>query len=231
MANAGGGIGWTSSTSASRTATTRTSPRPNAWLYRDYVIAAFNSDKPYSRFVARATGRRRSLYPDDPQATIATGFIVAGPWDFVGHVELREGTTDKEIARSNDRDDMLMTTMSTFVSMTVHCARCHDHKFDPIPQRDYYRLQAVFAGVERGDRPYETKPERTRAARGAEPPSGPQLSAEVAKEAAAEQEAPAVAAKEKIAALDAQIASLADPQVYAARPIAPRPVQLLARET
>src|SRR4029077_21074608 len=53
-----------------------------------------------------------------------------------------------------DRDDMVATTMSTFVSLTVHCARCHDHKFDPIPQRDYYHLQAVFAGVDRGDRPY-----------------------------------------------------------------------------
>ncbi|HVU86644.1 MAG TPA: DUF1553 domain-containing protein, partial [Pirellulales bacterium] len=94
------------------------------------------------------------LYPDDPQAKIATGFVAAGPWDFVGHMELREGTTDKEIARSNDRDDMVMTTMSTFTSMTVHCARCHDHKFDPIKQQDYYRLQAVFAGVDRADQTY-----------------------------------------------------------------------------
>src|SRR5581483_7128177 len=95
------------------------------------------------------------LFPDDPQAKIATGFVAAGPWDFVGHMELREGTTDKEIARSNDRDDMVMTTMSTFTSMTVHCARCHDHKFDPIRQEDYYRLQAVFAGVDRGERHFE----------------------------------------------------------------------------
>ena len=67
---------------------------------------------------------------------------------------MREGTTDKEIARSNDRDDMVMTTMSTFTSMTVHCAHCHDHKFDPIAQQDYYRLQAVFAGVDRADQTY-----------------------------------------------------------------------------
>ena len=85
---------------------------------------------------------------------IATGFIAAGPWDFVGHVELREGTIDKLKTRLLDRDDMVSSTMSTFVSLTVHCARCHDHKFDPIPQSDYYRLQAVFAGVDRGDRPY-----------------------------------------------------------------------------
>src|SRR5207302_2037133 len=83
---------------------------------------------------------------------IATGFVVAGPWDFVGQVELREGTVDKDKTRTLDRDDMVASTMSTFCSMTAHCARCHDHKFDPIPQKDYYRLQAVFAGVERGDR-------------------------------------------------------------------------------
>ena len=82
-----------------------------------------------------------------------SGFVVAGPWDYVGHVELREGTVDKKITRALDRDDMVTNTMSTFVSLTVHCARCHDHKFDPISQQDYYSLQAVFAGVERADRP------------------------------------------------------------------------------
>ena len=61
----------------------------------------------------------------------------------------------RTIARSNDRDDMVADAMSTFVSLTVHCARCHDHKFDPIRQQDYYALQAVFAGVDRADRPYE----------------------------------------------------------------------------
>ncbi len=128
-------------------------PRSHAWPYRDYVIRSLNEDKPYDRFVEEQIAGD-VLYPEDPQATVATGFIAAGPWDFVGHVELREGTIDKEIARSNDRDDMVMTTMSTFTSMTVHCARCHDHKFDPIRQTDYYGLQAVFAGVDRADRPY-----------------------------------------------------------------------------
>jgi cytochrome c553/mono/diheme cytochrome c family protein len=131
--------------------------RPHAWPYRDYVIAAFNNDKPYSRFVEEQLAGD-VLYPDDPAATVATGFIAAGPWDFVGHVELREGTVDKLIARTNDRDDMLMTAMSTFSSLTAHCARCHDHKFDPITQRDYYRLQAVFAGVDRADREYDADP-------------------------------------------------------------------------
>lgn len=134
--------------------------RPNAWPYRDYVIRAFNDDTPYGRFVAEQVAGD-VLFPDDPQGVVATGFIAAGPWDFVGHVELREGTVDKDIARSNDRDDMVATAMSTFLSLTVHCARCHNHKFDPITQRDYYRLQAVFAGVDRADRPYDLDPRTT----------------------------------------------------------------------
>lgn len=133
-------------------------PRPNAWPYRDYVIAAFNSDKPYQQFVEEQLAGD-VLFPDDPQAVVATGFIAAGPWDFVGHAELREGTLDKKITRSNDRDDMVAASMSTFLSLTVHCARCHNHKFDPIPQEDYYRLQAVFAGIDRADRVFDVDPE------------------------------------------------------------------------
>src|SRR5438067_1104712 len=137
--------------------------RDHAWPYRDYVIRSFNADKPYARFM-REQIAGDVLFPDDPEGIVATGFIAAGPWDFVGQVELREGTTDKNITRVLDRDDMVMTTMSTFVSMTAHCARCHDHKFDPISQEDYYSLQAVFAGVDRADRPYDLDP-RVHAAR------------------------------------------------------------------
>ncbi len=129
-------------------------PRLNAWPYRDYVISAFNNDKPYSRFVEEQLAAD-VLFPDAPPLIPALGFIAAGPWDFVGHVELPITKTDGLIARYNDRDDMVMNTMSTFQSLTVHCARCHDHKFDPITQRDYYGLQAVFAGVDRADRPFD----------------------------------------------------------------------------
>jgi hypothetical protein len=132
-------------------------PRLNAWPYRDYVIQSLNADKPYFRFVEEQLAGD-VLYPEDPDGVVALGFIAAGPWDFVGHVELPESKTDGLIARYNDRDDMVMTTMSTFMSLTVHCARCHDHKFDPIPQRDYYALQAVFAGVDRADRPFDRDP-------------------------------------------------------------------------
>jgi hypothetical protein len=128
--------------------------RTNAWPYRDYVIGSFNEDKPYSRFVQEQIAGD-VLFSDEPDGVVATGFIAAGPWDYVGHVELPVTKTDGLIARYNDRDDMVMTTMSTFQSLTVHCARCHDHKFDPITQQDYYRLQAVFAGVDRAARPYD----------------------------------------------------------------------------
>jgi len=133
-------------------------PRLNAWPFRDYVIRAFNGDKPYSRFVEEQLAGD-VLFPNEPDGIVALGFIAAGPWDFVGHVELPITKTDGLIARYNDRDDMLMNTMSTFQSLTVHCARCHNHKFDPITQRDYYSLQAVFAGVDRADRTYDDQPE------------------------------------------------------------------------
>jgi hypothetical protein len=126
--------------------------RDHAWPYRDYVIRSLNADKPYGPFVMEQIAGD-VLNPGDTDAVIATGFIAAGPWDFVGHVELREDTVEKLKTRVLDRDDMVANTMSTFMSITAHCARCHDHKFDPISQKEYYRLQADFAGVDRGDRP------------------------------------------------------------------------------
>jgi mono/diheme cytochrome c family protein len=128
--------------------------RPHAWPYRDYVIRAFNEDKSYSRFIEEQLAGDK-LVSGAPEGVIATGFIVAGPFDFVGQIEVREGTVDKAITRNLDRDDMVPTAMNTFNSMTVQCARCHNHKFDPITQEDYYSLQAVFAGIDRADRPYD----------------------------------------------------------------------------
>ena len=131
--------------------------RRNSWPYRDYVVESFNLDKPYPRFI-REQIAGDILWPGDPNGLIATGFVAAGPWDYVGHAELREGTKDKKLARLLDRDDMVAATMSSFTSLTVHCARCHDHKFDPIQQADYYALQAVFAGVDRAEQPYFQAP-------------------------------------------------------------------------
>lgn len=129
--------------------------RPNAWPYRDYVIRAFNDDRPFARFIKEQIAGD-VLYPKQPELIAATGFLVAGPWDFIGHVEVSAAKMDGRIARNLDRDDMVTNTIQTFTSMTVQCARCHNHKFDPISQEDYYSLQAVFAAIGRSDRPIVT---------------------------------------------------------------------------
>ncbi len=128
-------------------------PRPNAWPYRDYVIRAFNEDKPYARFVQEQVAGD-VLFPGTRDGIEALGFISAGPWDFIGHAEVPEEKIDGKIARHLDRDDMVANTMNTFTSMTVHCAQCHDHKFDPISAEDYYSLHTVFAALDRTDRKY-----------------------------------------------------------------------------
>ncbi|MDF1812909.1 MAG: DUF1553 domain-containing protein [Verrucomicrobiales bacterium] len=124
--------------------------RPVAWRYRDYVIDAFNQDKPYDRFI-REQIAGDVLYPQDEAATIATGFLAAGPWDFVGHVETKSPLL-KRAARALDLDDMTTQVMTATLGMTVNCARCHDHKLDPVSQEEYYQLTAVFAGVTREER-------------------------------------------------------------------------------
>lgn len=131
--------------------------RPHAWRYRDYLIESFNRDTPYSRFVGEQLAGD-ILYPDEPRLTVALGFIAAGPWDESSLRDIRDDSIDRQIGFYLDRDDMVATAMSTFVSSTVHCARCHDHKFDPITQADYYSLQADFAGVDRADRAFDPDP-------------------------------------------------------------------------
>lgn len=132
-------------------------PRPNAWPYRDYLIQSFNQDTPYAQFVEEQIAGD-VLYPDNPHAITATGFLAAGPWDESSLRDIREDSIDREIGRYLDRDDMVTTALGTFASASVQCARCHDHKFDPISQVDYYRLQAVFAGVDKADRAFDDDP-------------------------------------------------------------------------
>jgi hypothetical protein len=136
-------------------------PRPNAWPYRDYLIRSFNADKPYDRFVQEQLAGD-VLFPDDADGIVATGFLASGPWDESSLLNIMEDTSDKRVARLLDRDDMVTTTLSTFLSTTAHCARCHDHKFDPISMKDYYALQAVFAGIDKAERPYETDAQTAR---------------------------------------------------------------------
>ncbi|MDG1510124.1 MAG: PSD1 and planctomycete cytochrome C domain-containing protein [Mariniblastus sp.] len=131
--------------------------RPNAWPYRDYVIRSFNDDKPYRQFVQEQIAGD-VLFPGTEDGILGLGFIAAGPWDFIGHVEVPESKLDGRVARNLDRDDMVSNTFNSFCSLTVQCARCHDHKFDPITQDHYYRLQAIFAAVDRADRVYAVDP-------------------------------------------------------------------------
>ena len=107
--------------------------RPNAWRYRDYVIRAFNDDKPYDRFV-REQIAGDEIAPDSADARIATGYLRLGLEN-----NIKTGQT-----RLDELDDLVSTTSNAFLGLTVGCARCHNHKFDPIPQKDYYRMQAVF---------------------------------------------------------------------------------------
>jgi hypothetical protein len=99
-----------------------------------------------------------TLYPDTLDGHIAQGFIAAGPWDFIGHAELSEAKLDGKIARALDRDDMVSNTTGAFLATTAQCARCHTHKFDPIKQDDYYRLQAVFAALDKADKTFDLAP-------------------------------------------------------------------------
>lgn len=110
--------------------------RPHAWRYRDYVVGSFNADKPYDRFV-REQLAGDELWPSEPEAIVATAFALLGP-DMVD-------SSDQVQRRHNTLNDMTDTTALAFLGLTVGCARCHDHKFEPISQRDYYKLQAFFA--------------------------------------------------------------------------------------
>jgi hypothetical protein len=116
--------------------------RPNAWRYRDYVIRAFNEDKPYDRFVMEQLAGDE-LAPDDLDARVATGFLRLGPYE--------ENARDVLDQRSNVLNDITDVTGQVFLGLTFACARCHDHKYDPILQADYFRLQAFFAALSQED--------------------------------------------------------------------------------
>lgn len=123
--------------------------RNNSWRYRDWLVAAFNRDLPYDEFV-RLQLAGDVLHPEDPNAIIATGFLVAGAYDDVGQAQ--QSAAMRAVVRQDEMEDYVATVGETFLGLTVHCARCHDHKFDPISSRDYYRVAAALAGVKPGDR-------------------------------------------------------------------------------
>lgn len=122
--------------------------RPNAWPYRDYVIEAFNADVPYDRFI------REQLAGDATGRDAATGFLVTASVLLPGQIGADEPS--KRLARQDALDEIVTNVGQTFLGLSIGCARCHDHKFDPISARDYYAMQAFVAGVEYQDRELRT---------------------------------------------------------------------------
>ena len=114
--------------------------RPTAWRYRDYVIDSLNQDKPYDQFI------REQIAGDQFGEPMGLGYLVAGPYDIVKSPDINLTL----MQRQNELDDMINTTGTTFLGLTIGCARCHNHKFDPVLQSDYYSMQAIFAGVKHG---------------------------------------------------------------------------------
>ena len=127
--------------------------RPNAWPYRDYVIRAFNADTPYDRFV------REQIVGDATGEDAATGFLVTASVLLPG--QIGKDAPSMRLARQDSIDEMVVNIGQTFLGLSVGCARCHDHKFDPISAHDYYAMQAFVAGVEYEERPLrkQTTPE------------------------------------------------------------------------
>ncbi|NND33831.1 MAG: DUF1549 domain-containing protein, partial [Saprospiraceae bacterium] len=119
--------------------------RPNAWRYRDYVVRSFNSGKPYDQFLLEQLAGDE-MDPEDPEMLIATGFLRMGPWE---HTAMSVAAETRQFYL----DDVTNIVGETFLAAPLNCARCHDHKYDPIPTRDYYQIQAVFATTQPAQRP------------------------------------------------------------------------------
>ena len=124
--------------------------RPNSWRYRDYVIRSFNADKPYDRFVLEQVAGDE-LGEENPELLLASGYLRMGPWEHTG-------MTVAAITRQQYLDDVTNHVGVSLLGQGLRCAACHDHKFDPVPTRDYYRMQAVFAPVQFAERPAEFLP-------------------------------------------------------------------------
>ena len=127
--------------------------KSNAWRYRDYVIRSLNEDKPINQFF-REQIAGDEIDPENPEMIIATGFLRMGPY----------GTAmiAKDEARQQFLDDVTNAVGETFMAHALKCASCHDHKFDPLPTKDYYSIQAVFAGTHPGEMPAEYLPEENK---------------------------------------------------------------------
>jgi mono/diheme cytochrome c family protein len=128
--------------------------RGPAWRYRDYVVCSFNTDKPYDRFVKEQLAGDE-MDATNPELLVAVGFLRMGPWELTNMEVPR-------VARQRFLDDVNESVGQTFLALPLQCARCHDHKFDPIPTRDYYAIQAVFATTQIADREADFLPDENR---------------------------------------------------------------------
>ena len=128
--------------------------RPHAWRYRDYVIDSFNHDKPYDQFIKEQIAGDE-MFPGNKEALIATGYLRAGQEHLVA------GNIDPEMSREEVLTEIATSVGQTFLGLTVNCARCHNHKFDPILQADYYRMQAIFGGASGKEIEIATDAEKT----------------------------------------------------------------------
>lgn len=123
--------------------------RENAWHYRDYVIQSFNNDKPYTQFMKEQIAGD-VMEPVTKEGIIATSLLICGPWDQAGNAQSNK--TQRAITREDELEDMIGVVGQSFLGLTINCARCHAHKFDPIPHEEYYRIKSVFEGVKHGER-------------------------------------------------------------------------------
>lgn len=134
------------------------------WPFRDYVIASLNADKPFNRFIVEHLAGD-VVGAGDPAVEVGSAFLVAGPYDDVGNQDI----VAQKTIRAATLDDMITATSGAFLGLTISCARCHHHKFDPVPTEDYYRLRAAFEGVTHGRRVLATAEERERHAAATRP--------------------------------------------------------------
>ena len=128
--------------------------RPNAWRYRDYVVRAFNEDKPYNQFVIEQLAGDE-MDASKPENLVATGFLRMGPWEQTGMSVFKE-------TRQLWLDDVTDSVGQAFLAHAMQCAKCHDHKFDPVPTRDYYSMMAVFSTTQFAERDASFLPSESR---------------------------------------------------------------------
>ena len=174
----------------------------NLWPYRDYVIRSFNEDKPFNRFIVEQLAGD-VVGKGDPSTEVGTAFLVCGPYDSVGN----QDEVQQKIIRANTLDDLITATSNAFLGLTVNCARCHNHKFDPIPTDDYYRMRAAFEGVIHSERVLATDAEKQRFDEKFKPLEARR--SEVTKEKSALEKLIAARAKEKAA----QVTNYALPKI------------------